>query len=341
MRVIQARNVHSALPYALQVLQEEGERSKSRAGDVLVMPTPVTTVYERPEERVLFYPQRDANPFFHLMESLWMMAGRRDVRFVTQYVSTMANFSDDGTTFHGAYGYRWRLHFDTDQIPWAIERLRANRDDRRVVIGIWDPTAEREASDRNGKDLPCNLAIHFQARGESLDMTVFNRSNDIVWGCYGANAVHFSFLHEFIARSVGLSTGRYYQVSDNWHGYLNTLEKVSGLTETFNPYVTGDVEPFPIISTETDTWLQDLDMYMEEGPIIGLRDPFFRRVVTPVHHAHAAYRQKDDPERHEKALEIIEQCAASDWRRACREWLQRRQAAHIRAQDDGVNHEES
>jgi len=52
-------------------------------------------------------------------------------------------------------------------------------------------------------------------------MVVFNRSNDMVWGCYGANAVHFSFLHEFIGRSTGLPLGTYTQVSVNLHAYID------------------------------------------------------------------------------------------------------------------------
>jgi hypothetical protein len=47
----------------------------SRAGDVLVAPHPVMSVTSIPTERVLFDPARDANPFFHLFESLWMLAG--------------------------------------------------------------------------------------------------------------------------------------------------------------------------------------------------------------------------------------------------------------------------
>src|SRR5690606_25799426 len=34
------------------------------------------TEYSHPQERVLFSAVRDANPFFHFMESLWIMAGR-------------------------------------------------------------------------------------------------------------------------------------------------------------------------------------------------------------------------------------------------------------------------
>lgn len=50
-------------------------------------------------------------------------------------------------------------------------------------------------------------------------MTVANRSNDIIWGCYGANAVHMSMLQEFVANALGIPVGLYNQVSNDWHIY--------------------------------------------------------------------------------------------------------------------------
>ncbi|MFA7162018.1 MAG: hypothetical protein WC083_05555, partial [Candidatus Methanomethylophilaceae archaeon] len=98
-------------------------RETSRAGDVLRIPEPVLVAYERPWERVLFNPARDCNPFFHLLESFWMLRGARDVRTVAWANSRMREFSDDGNVFHGAYGYRWRNHFGFDQLADIIDEL--------------------------------------------------------------------------------------------------------------------------------------------------------------------------------------------------------------------------
>ncbi|KKK83371.1 hypothetical protein LCGC14_2794040, partial [marine sediment metagenome] len=138
MHVLDVRNVNEALPKMLQHLEERGERTSSRAGEVIVAPTPVTTVYRKPMERVLFSPLRDANPFFHLIEALWMLAGKRDVATLTHYVRRMSDFSDDGITFHGAYGYRWRNHFFHDQIEVVLELLKSKPHSRRAVIQMWD-----------------------------------------------------------------------------------------------------------------------------------------------------------------------------------------------------------
>ena len=73
-----------------------------------------------------------------------------------------------------------------DQITSAINILKSNSDSRQVIIQIWDPN-DLERTDT--KDKACNLCVVFRKRGKVLDMTVYNRSNDMLWGAYGANVV--------------------------------------------------------------------------------------------------------------------------------------------------------
>ena len=80
MKVIHARNVNDAVVKGAELLKAGGLTQDSRAGGTLEYPEPVCTVYERPLERVLFDAIRDANPFFHLMEALWMLAGPQGCR---------------------------------------------------------------------------------------------------------------------------------------------------------------------------------------------------------------------------------------------------------------------
>lgn len=159
MKVINVRNVHHALPLALHELKQEGIDRESRNGPVRVFKTPVTTVYQNPTERVLFWAERDANPFFHFFESLWMLAGQNDVPFLAYFVKRMVTYSDYGKTFHGAYGHRWRQHFKDkdgnkiDQLAIVIKALKENPDDRRCVVQMWDSSVDLG---KQGKDFPCN-----------------------------------------------------------------------------------------------------------------------------------------------------------------------------------------
>lgn len=345
MKVIHARNVHQALPKALLQLRQSGVPRDSRNGPVRLFKEPVTTVYSFPRERVLFWAERDCNPFFHLYESLWMLGGRNDVKGVAAYVPRMATFSDDGKTLHGAYGFRWREHFGYDQLPKIIKALKANPDDRRQVLSMWDAHVDLG---REGKDFPCNLQALFSINVYgALDMMVTNRSNDIVWGAYGANAVHFSFLQEYVAAAIGVAVGQYRQVSNNFHGYLATLAPVESLADLavglvtrddwmrFCPYDNGSVEPYPLISGPIDAWHADLEAYLQGGSVV-YNDPFFNNVAQPMHNAYTAYKRCAGEERYKRALHHINLIQASDWRLACAEWIERRHHKFLHDNDDGV-----
>lgn len=350
MIVIRGRNVQQILPESMHQLRVQGIERDSRNGPVIMFPEPVTTVYERPAERVMFWPEREANPFFHLIESLWMLAGMNDVETVAAIVNNMRNYSDDGVTFHGAYGYRWRYHFGFDQIPVIIDALKANKDCRRQVLSMWDARVDLG---RQGKDLPCNLQAIFQIAPDGrLDMTVTNRSNDMVWGAYGANAVHFSYLHEFMARSIGVPQGIYRQFSANFHTYKEQLGKVAGLADVaydgltprdlwaHDPYQNETVEPFPLMTVPMEEWMDDLSMFFSDPFAVGFRDPFFRRVAIPMYKALRAFKDVGDTERYDHALIELDAVKATDWQVAAVEWIMRRKAAaeerRKRAQDDGV-----
>ena len=75
MILITARNVNDAYYEAMWKIPVYGRPNESRAGKLLSASTPVITTYLKPLERMLFNRARDANPFFHVMESMWMLAG--------------------------------------------------------------------------------------------------------------------------------------------------------------------------------------------------------------------------------------------------------------------------
>ena len=99
---ISARNVSMALSYGLDMLFSVGVEEPSRNGPVLACPEPCIITYHKPAERVVFSPIRDANPFFHLMESLWMLAGRNDLAWPVQFNKRFKEYSDDGKSLAGA-----------------------------------------------------------------------------------------------------------------------------------------------------------------------------------------------------------------------------------------------
>lgn len=331
MNVIQVRNVQQALVEGCHQMTVRGVERGSRNGKVLVMPGVTATEYAQPRERVLMDPDRDANPYFHFMEALWMLAGRNDVKWPEFFNSKFGQYSDDGETFNGAYGFRWRQWFGADQLKRIIRALRENPECRRQVLAMWDGSRDLGST---SKDIPCNLTATFQVGpDERLDMMVSNRSNDLIWGAYGANAVHFSMLQEYVAASLGREVGTYTQVSANTHVYephwplMRLLAAQAPMPpSTYNDhYSTGRTATFPMVTIQIGPWERELDTFMKLQHRSEYRDPFFQEVAKRLWMSYVQFKDKANPHRFRNARVALVGCPAFDWSRACTEWLDRRE----------------
>ena len=319
---------------------------ESRNGTTYEALEPVTTVYSKPCERVCLIKQRDANPFFHFVESLWMLAGRNDLKPLTYFVKSMKDFSDDGETLWGAFGYRWKKYFLKDQLAIIIKMLQKNPEDRRAVLQMWD--ANKDLG-RASKDVPCNTSIYFKIRDNKLNMTVCNRSNDMLWGAYGANVVHMSILQEYMAAHLEVEVGVYRQVSDSFHIYLNDVwDKVKGMEidvytyrDIKNPYDTLEHYKPSLLFTDTGVLDWELNRFLNMHPMDiesftdGWVNPAFTDIAIPMLQVHRAYRMKNFKEVYEK-IDLIK---ASDWRTACFDWVRKRDKTTINKTDEGETHE--
>jgi hypothetical protein len=367
----------------------------SRVGQVRMVEEPMIITYSHPRERALFNQARDCNPFFHVMESLWMLAGRNDIAPLTYYSGNYAAQVQDGDspTANGAYGYRWRrakaddeewsgsVVEKVDQLKLLIAHLKANPDSRRAVLSMWNVEDDllRIGSlssycdgphtgvgchncvppDKGSKDVCCNLNVMFSLRscrscaggvvptdrddnecklcngtGKYLDMTVTNRSNDMIWGMLGANAVHFSFLQEYMATHLGVEVGVYNQMTNNLHVYTERWHPEEWLSyyDTADEVVYGDgaydpLNTVPLVSNPV-VFEEELPCFVErfagkvppEDLPWGWQEPFFERVAQPMLIAFAYHKAKD----YYSALSCVDGIEADDWRIVARNWIERR-----------------
>lgn len=318
MITLDARGVNEAFYIGVERIKVCGIWTQTRNGNALEFPCPVTIVYNQPKERVIFYPQRDANPFFHLMEALWMLAGHNDVVWISKFNGRMNNYSDDGRTFHGAYGYRWRNWFENDQLKIIIHRLKNYPNDRRSVLTMWDPDSDLVMTN-DGKDYPCNTQIYFSLRAGKLEMSVMQRSGDMIWGTMGANAVHMSYLQEYVAAMVGVNVGVYNQFTHNLHVYEEPFKKLDGMVADYDPYV-HLARPQPLID-DRNSFDEELNFFMKHR-VNGYKykNQFLSQTAMYARLAWDQHKLEDKV----GALATVERIASEDWRRACREWLGRR-----------------
>lgn len=342
---IGARNVNDAYHEARFFLST-CDSTDSRYGVTRRAPGTVITHYRTPEECVLFERGRRANPFFHLFESLWLLAGRDDVAFVQHFASRMREFSDNGLTFHGAYGVRLGLNMgDNSWVGAIIEELRAKPDSRRAVAVLWDNERDWTAI-RSGtaRDIPCNDLIKVDIRDGAVNLMVIARSNDAIWGAYGSNVVMFSMLLRYIAASLGLPVGWYQQISLDFHEYVEVADRTpmpAGVGSLYqhpgDPYTEGLVRVVPF--GDINTWTQDLDHFFLRvdqrlDPTVGLVNPWWQEVAVPMWQAWTALRggigsQVISASGREDARQVIGEAILDgarptvDWLFAARQWLER------------------
>lgn len=336
METIICSDPDSGLGTTVELLKEKGHSYDSRNGPVLRFPFPVCLAWRNPRRRLSTSSVRDANPFFHLFETMWMFAGLDTLEPLLLFNKGMAQYSDDGKKLRGtAYGHRWRKKWG-DQLLNIITRLQDNPMDRRIVMSMWDPV---EIFQMEGKDFACNLQVMFSCRKVSntndklmLDMTVTNRSNDIVYGAIGSNVFHFSMLHEYIAAHAKLDVGTYYQISNNLHLYTENptsqrvLEEASGLKN----FVSSLAPDFSLTDYKLTADPEVIRKFVMDFTA-PTDEPYLAKVAQPMAMAYRAYKHntiygtdlKFD-KRIDMALTILETCESKPLREAGKIWLERR-----------------
>lgn len=318
MESIIARNVPEAFLECLWRMRICGVVEDSRNGPVTTIPRPFMLTITAPWERVLTEEVRMANPFFHMAEFIWMMAGSRDIQWIARYNKRMLQYSDDGVTQAAGYGHRWREHFGGDQIKWVVELLKEDLNTRRAVLGMWDPVVDNE---NRSVDLPCNTHIYLRVVQDKLTMTVCNRSNDLIWGMLGANAVHMTMLHELIAQAVGVEQGDYNVFTNNLHIYhsVPNFKAYMGLT-TVNDQYRNQPHHVPLLAPDESlsSFFADAKdcVFSTSGYSSDFRTAWFERVAKPMLSAYNERLSGKD------GLEKIWSVAADDWRVAARLWTE-------------------
>lgn len=200
----------------LQILFAEGSPVEVRGRSTVEL-LDVYTEIKEPQHHCILIPSRRWNPWLALSEFLWIMGGDNEFKDILPYNRNIANYSDDGTTLYGAYGYR--IYWQINDLVYRLER---DPTDRRAVLAIWN------APDLyvNSKDPPCNNLLYFKIREGKLNMTVINRSNDIHWGLYAVNIPTFGLLQEYLASRLNVDLGVQAHLSNSFHVYTDQRESV-------------------------------------------------------------------------------------------------------------------
>tara|TARA_R100000084_G_scaffold106069_1_gene64056 strand:- start:735 stop:1175 length:441 start_codon:yes stop_codon:yes gene_type:complete len=143
-----------------------------------------------------------------------------------------------------------------------------------------------------------------------------------------------SMLQEYVARSLGVSVGTYYQVSDSFHVYTNIFidmwKKLAeddafdfySMRHYINPYENRALKPYPLMKVSKEEWDKDLHKFLQREPLGAKKfnDSFFTKVACPLQDAWYLYKQKE----YDFALSEVQTCSSGDWATAGFEWIDRR-----------------
>lgn len=308
---IAATTAAEAYTETLGLLQSIGVDENSRNGRVVTLQEPFMLTLKDPTRRIIRCPIRDANPFFHLMETVWMFAGKRDCEWLLQFNKRIGEYANDGV-INGAYGWRWFEHWGNQPLAVA-QMLKRDNETRQAVIAMWDPSYDLQP---HWKDRPCNTHIYFRVVKGMLDMTVCNRSNDLVWGMFGANIVHLTFLHEFVATAADLPLGKYRVFTNNLHFYRDLYPNGEHIWDNI---VQGRESPRDSMNLVTADNYRMFRVECEafiRGDYKDLGNHWLRWVAQPMKDAYLSRT-------YEGAMAHLQLCDDLGWRLACEEWVTR------------------
>lgn len=147
---------------ALVSLLKEGDGVSPR-GKIVKEIRPAIFEFTDPTRKVTFLKGRTINPFFQVAEAMWIMKGRSDVEWLTQYNMNMASFSDDGINFNAPYGERLR-HWNKsnanefvlnpmDQLLDVLKKIEKDEFTRQAVAVIYNPIFDH--ANKETLDRPC------------------------------------------------------------------------------------------------------------------------------------------------------------------------------------------
>lgn len=186
--------------------------------------------HTNPRNRFIFDIARKLHPKTQLAEFMWYMTNNPSVGVITPYIKHWESFANDDGTVNSQYGVLW-----SRQIDGILKKIRNDVHTRQAVISIYS----EEFNNYYGKDVPCTVLIQFKVRecnypstSNILDMTIYMRSNDLVYG-YCIDQFVFSLLQELVANELDMEVGTYVHHVNDLHIYEDKFDMFPGKKENY------------------------------------------------------------------------------------------------------------
>lgn len=129
------------------------------------------TIQFKMNRPVCHHEERKLSYTFMAAEAYWITSGALLTEEIEPYNKHIAQFSDDGHIFNGAYGPMF-----ISQVEYVANQLFSDLSTRQAVMTIWVPNPI------HSKDYRCTISLIFNVRDGHIHTTVLMRSNDLILG---------------------------------------------------------------------------------------------------------------------------------------------------------------
>ena len=178
----------------------------------------------KPMDNYISCKQRNWKQDYAEAEWQWYLSGDRNIEKLDELYGKVPKIwermADVNGNVNSNYGWQWQRN---RQLREAIYLLKRNPRTRQACISIFDG----KEYDRYTHDTPCTYAVQFTIIGQSLNMCVTMRSNDLWYG-FCNDQYCFSRLQLLVADELGLLVGEYFHFAHNLHLYNNIIENING-----------------------------------------------------------------------------------------------------------------
>lgn len=158
-------------------------------------------------------------------ELLWFLQGDTNIKYLKENgVRIWDEWADENGNLGPVYGHQWRSWptadgGTVDQITDLIARIKANPNDRRLIVSAWNVGELPKMALP-----PCHAFFQFYVAEGKLSCQLYQRSADIFLGV-PFNIASYALLTMMVAQVCGLQPGDFVHTLGDAHLYLNHLDQ--------------------------------------------------------------------------------------------------------------------
>lgn len=153
-----------------------------------------------------------------------------------------------------------------NQSRLAIDRIKANKYDRRAMVNYWRVEDLEETAcdlDRQPVNLPpCHFNHQLLATDKHLDLTISMRSWDMMLGL-PYNIAQYALLHRMYAKCLNLCPRKLVFLASDYHIYSNQIPSVKKLIDQYYKRISKKSQTEEIscyIKPRNQSYLEDFEM---------------------------------------------------------------------------------